>query len=103
MSTLVAPALQGGRDTRPQVDGEFGEAAQDPGGPAQRRSGRLQVRESVEEQPQADLALQAGQRRAEAVVRAAAEREVVLGVRPGDVESVRVGEDGGGTVCPADD
>ena len=55
-----------------------------------RRDGQAQVRIAAEERFKGDLALQSGQRRAEADVDALAERDMAIGVTAFDVVVLRV-------------
>ncbi len=56
--------------------------------------GKSEIRESAEQGLKADLALQAGERGADAVVNPAGERQVLGCVGASDVEPVGIGEDG---------
>lgn len=59
--------------------------------PSDRRSGQLEMAEAGQQRGERHLAFQPGQRRAEAVVDAAAEGHMAVGVT-GDVEAARIGE-----------
>ena len=63
-----------------------------PGCPPASGARRPHVGETVEEGPQPDFALGAGQRRAQAEVAARGKREMLSGIGAFDVEAVRVGE-----------
>ena len=79
----------GQRSGRPQRDRQRRPPVQYPGVPAAARAGGADVGEAIEERPQAHLALGAGQRRAQAEVPAAGERQMLAGVVAFDVERVR--------------
>ena len=77
----------------PSAIGSDGPSTQHPGVAAAAVACQPRVGEALEERPQPDLAFGARQRRAEAEVPAAGERQVLACVVALDVEAVRIGED----------